>query len=287
MKKNLIILVQTILLILAIALKFNGNNRLQASKNLLFGKELIRLTSQKDILTNLENGSCDIGVMDSIMGGWYAGKSDKYVVLDYNFGEEKYGVGANKGDKALISEVNKALKKLKEDGTINEIATKFGQENKILINENDNCADATDDSFRKIIARKKLVIGYTVFEPIAFKKNGTLTGVDIELAKVVVTHWNNQYGTQIVLEPILIEWSKKETMLQNGTIDLIWNGMTLNKRVLDNLEISIPYMTNQQIALVKNVDLAKYDTLVKFLENSQKAIVAIERGSAADYLMNL
>lgn len=127
MKKKLTLLVVTIFLLATLILKFK-NSQHTSDKKFLFGKELIKLTSQKDIFTNLENGSCDIGVMDSIMGEWYANKSDKYVVLDHNLSEEKYVVGANRGDKALILEVNKALKKLKEDGTINEIATSFCQE---------------------------------------------------------------------------------------------------------------------------------------------------------------
>ena len=49
-------------------------------------------------------------------------------------------------------------------------------------------------------------------------KDGKLTGFDIDLATAVF----KEYGINVEFQPI--DWSMKEFELNNGTIDLIWNG---------------------------------------------------------------
>lgn len=68
--------------------------------------------------------------------------------------------------------------------------------------------------------REKIVIGLDdTFVPMGFRdKDGKLTGFDIDLAKAVF----EQYGITVDFQPI--DWSMKEFELNNGTIDLIWNG---------------------------------------------------------------
>ena len=50
------------------------------------------------------------------------------------------------------------------------------------------------------------------------KKNGQYTGFDIDLAQAV----SEKLGVKVQFQPI--DWDMKETELQNGTIDAIWNG---------------------------------------------------------------
>ena len=52
------------------------------------------------------------------------------------------------------------------------------------------------------------------------EKNGQYAGFDIDLAQAV----SEKLGIQIKFQPI--DWDMKETELQNGTIDAIWNGYT-------------------------------------------------------------
>lgn len=72
--------------------------------------------------------------------------------------------------------------------------------------------------------REKIVIGLDdTFVPMGFRdKDGKLTGFDIDLAKAVF----EQYGITVDFQPI--DWSMKEFELNNGTIDLIWNGYSKN-----------------------------------------------------------
>ncbi len=70
--------------------------------------------------------------------------------------------------------------------------------------------------------QKKIIIGLDdTFVPMGFRdKEGKLTGFDIDLARAVF----REYDIKVVFQPI--DWSMKEFELNNGTIDLIWNGYT-------------------------------------------------------------
>ena len=103
----------------------------------LFGKELLPLTAQVDILQNLETGSADIGIMDSVMAGHYLTHGSyvgKIASLDlFTFPAEEYGIGAKKGNDALVGKVNEALIALAANGTFATIASEYGLQNEVLV----------------------------------------------------------------------------------------------------------------------------------------------------------
>ena len=68
MKKKLVLTTAVLVLALCAVFAFAACNT-GADDGILFGRELLRLTAQVDILQNLDNGSADIGIMDSVMAG--------------------------------------------------------------------------------------------------------------------------------------------------------------------------------------------------------------------------
>ncbi len=91
----------------------------------------------------------------------------------------------------------------------------------------------------------KMIVGYTVYEPIAYTEGGKFIGFDTELAEAVA----QDLGIKVEFQKI--SWDAKETELKSKNIDLIWNGLTINEDRKANMEISLPYMTNKQVAVVK------------------------------------
>lgn len=77
------------------------------------------------------------------------------------------------------------------------------------------------------------------------EKNGQYAGFDIDLAQAV----SEKLGIQIKFQPI--DWDMKETELQNGTIDAIWNGYTATDERKEKVAFTIPYMENQQVLVSK------------------------------------
>ncbi len=75
------------------------------------------------------------------------------------------------------------------------------------------------------------------------EETGDYTGFDLELAEAVC----EIYGWELVKTPI--NWDAKDTELNSGAIDCIWNGFTMNGRE-DDYTWSDPYVDNSQVMVV-------------------------------------
>lgn len=104
------------------------------------------------------------------------------------------------------------------------------------------------------------------------------TGFDIELARKVVAYLNKEEDVNLEIEFQEIDWDSKEALLANGTIDLVWNGMTITPARSAEMCISVPYLYNKQVAVVRVADKANYTTTASFAT----ANVGAEAGSAGE-----
>ena len=142
------------------------------------GATLIGVSSQINILTELNAGSADIGVMDSVMASYYMNETgseyaDSLMIAPVKIAleDEYYGIAARKGEVALMDKINTSLAKLYADGTVGKIAEKYGLTDVILPIEYTSQWDSIADksSWDYIVNRGKIVIGYTLFAPIAYE----------------------------------------------------------------------------------------------------------------------
>ena len=108
-------------------------------------------------------------------------------------------------------------------------------------------SNPTVDNWDKYQQQKSITVGFdNTFVPMGFEeKNGNYAGFDIELAKYV----SKKLGITVHFQPI--DWDMKETELQNGTIDAIWNGYSATDERREKVAFTIPYMQNTQILVVK------------------------------------
>jgi len=108
-------------------------------------------------------------------------------------------------------------------------------------------SDPKQDNWDKYQEQGSITIGFdNTFVPMGFEeKNGQYTGFDIDLAQAV----SEKLGVKVQFQPI--DWDMKETELQNGTIDAIWNGYSATDERREKVAFSIPYMENQQVLVAK------------------------------------
>lgn len=110
-----------------------------------------------------------------------------------------------------------------------------------------------------------------------------LIGFDIDLARAAVDYLNETYDTDVEIEFVVIDWNSKETLLDNGSIDLVWNGMTINEERVAAMAMSVPYLANKQVAIVAKDKAASFGTTMEsFVENAKECIVTFEKGSAGE-----
>ena len=130
---------------------------------------------------------------------------------------------------------------------------------------------AADSDLAYIRSNGKMVIGYTVYEPMNYTDaDGSFTGFDTELATAVCK--------KLGVEPEFVEinWDTKETELAAKSIDCIWNGLTLTDDREENMACTKPYVKNAQVVVVK--DGTDYTSTADLIG---KTVVA-EAGSAGE-----
>lgn len=117
----------------------------------------------------------------------------------------------------------------------------------------------------------KLTVGFDKdFPPMGFVgSDGKFTGFDLDLAAEAA----KRLGLEIVYQPIA--WDAKDMELNSGTIDLIWNGFTMNGREDDYLW-SEPYMENAQIFVVRA------DANIQTFDDLKGKIVEVQADSSAE-----
>ncbi len=122
-------------------------------------------------------------------------------------------------------------------------------------------------------------VGVTKYPPMDYidETTGEWTGFDAELARKAF----GELGYDV--EFVEIVWETKIVSLQSGEIDVIWNGMTVTDELRQNILLSDPYMTNQQVLVIRAADAEKYKTQADLSKASK---IAFEGGSAADTILS-
>lgn len=103
------------------------------------------------------------------------------------------------------------------------------------------------DTWNKVHQQKTVTIGIDdTFVPMGFRdKKGKLIGYDVEMAKAAFEKMGLKPKFQV------IDWSMKETELNTGHIDAIWNGYTMTPERAKHAAFTKPYHEVNQVLLTK------------------------------------
>ena len=125
------------------------------------------------------------------------------------------------------------------DGTVN------GGGNDNVDDDQDNPQQNNGDDEDK--DAKKLIVGLDdSFPPLGFRdENNEIVGFDVDLARAVIT----KMGYEPVFQPI--DWSNKIMELNNGNVDILWNGFTITEERKEQVLFTDPYLANAQVVVVK------------------------------------
>lgn len=132
-----------------------------------------------------------------------------------------------------------------------------------------NSADTT--KVASAMDKDTLVVGVDdTFAPMGFKdESGEMVGLDVDLAKAM----GEKLGKKIEFQTI--DWSMKETELNAGNIDFIWNGYTITEERKAQVAFGTPYLKNKQIIIT----LA--DSEIHSKADLKDKTVAAQTGSSA------
>ena len=149
-----------------------------------------------------------------------------------------------------------------------------------------SAAETAASDLDYIKEKGKMVIGYTVYEPMNYTDaDGKYTGFDTELATAVCE--------KLGVEPEFVEinWDTKVVELDAKSIDCIWNGMTLTDDIMANTATTKAYAKNAQVVVVKDgtdysstADLVGKTVVAEAGSAGEAAIEGDENLAQADYV---
>ena len=132
-----------------------------------------------------------------------------------------------------------------------------------------------DNSLQKVKDSGKFILGLdATFKPMGYTdENDQIVGFDIDVAAEVC----KRMGVELVNQPI--NWDTKETDLELGKCDCIWNGMSVSPERAEKMNLSEPYMKNAMVFVVKG------DSLVTSMDDLKTAKIAVQNGSTAQDIL--
>ena len=206
--------------------------------------------TQAKAIMEVAAGTADAAIIDYVMSIGSIGEGTDYENLEVvgeGYSPENYGIAFRKGSD-VTAKVNEAIKQLRENGKLKEIANNYKLGDLITATDSFEAfkQSETDSDWEYIKNKGELVIGITYFAPMNYENDkGELVGFETEFAKAVC----EILGVKAKFQEI--NWSAKETELAAKNIDCIWNGMTITDERAENMSITIPYMQNKQVMIVK------------------------------------
>ena len=131
---------------------------------------------------------------------------------------------------------------------------------------------AGDRSLEKIKGKGVFVLGLDdSFPPMGYRdENNEIVGFDIDLAKEVC----KGLGVELKCQPI--DWSAKEQELATGQIDCIWNGFTKTEEREKSMTLSMAYVNNAQVVVVKS------SSSIKTIADLKGKSIGVQAGSSGE-----
>ncbi len=137
-----------------------------------------------------------------------------------------------------------------------------------------SCGGGNTSDYSNVISAKYLNVGITMYEPMDyFGEDGeTIIGFDADLSR----EFASSIGVGVRFVPI--SWDSKILELTSGSIDMIWNGMTITEELANNISLSLAYATNYQCVVTKTNRVNEFVSV----DSLKGKKVAVESGSAGE-----
>lgn len=169
-----------------------------------------------------------------------AGKAvAKVKVIDIALTQEEYAFGVDKNQPELLTEVNKFVAQIKEDGTFEQILNNyFGDGEPQAVSSAD--LDSTKDQL--------VVATNAAFEPFEFTKGDKYYGIDMEIADLLAKH----LGKELVISNM--DFDAVCLSVGQGKADIAMAGLTIKEDRKEYVTFSDKYYDAAQKVIVKGED---------------------------------
>lgn len=131
------------------------------------------------------------------------------------------------------------------------------------------------DDLAYVQGKGTLVVGVTDYAPMDYQVDGAWAGFDAEMA----ASFAESLGVDAQFQEI--DWDRKTKLLEDGSIDCVWNGMTFTQELSETISCSDPYLSNAQVVVLRKEEAEQYRTV----EACQHLLFTAEAGSAGEDIL--
>ncbi len=201
-----------------------------------------RFNKGRDAVVALRDGVVDAVMLDDAPANVFVEEFGDVKLLDEPYAEEEYGIAVNKKNAELLNNINAALKKLKSNGTIDQIADAW-----IKDGETESAYDGQNKT--SYANGTLLMVTNAEFPPYESQtEDGGIIGIDVDIMKAICDELDMQLQVEHTAFDSLIASVERETA------DVAVAAMTITDERLKQVNFSDTYMTAKQVIIVRDDD---------------------------------
>lgn len=201
-------------------------------------------------VTDMKNGNIKYVVIDAAVGKSLAANDASIKVIDYALTKEDFGIGVDKNQAELLTQINSILASKKTE--IAAIYEKYAD-----VNE-DNAANwtgATIPAGTYDASKNQLVVATNAaFPPYEFTVGNEFAGIDMEIAKLIA----DELGMELVIQDMAFE-AVVSSIGKNG-VDIAASGLTISPARAKVVNFSDPYEEGSYQVILAMKDDTTFDS---------------------------
>lgn len=197
-----------------------------------------RYNKGADAVMALTQGKIDCVIIDEQPAKVFVSQNDGIEILAEEFANEDYAAVIKKDNTELLDKVNKAIKELKEDGTIEKIISSY------IPAEGENGGDY--HYTQTVKEGDNLVMATNAeFPPYEYKEASDIIGIDVEIGKAVA----DKLGMVLKVEDMAFD--SIISAVNSGKADIGLAGFTVTEDRKKQINFSESYTNSKQVIIVK------------------------------------
>lgn len=220
------------------------------------GTIIERYNKGADAVQALKLGKLDCVVIDEQPALQFVKQNSDIHIIDEEFTFEEYAFLTAKENTELLEQINTALAKLQEDGTVDTIVRNYiGTEDEVgqypYVEKDAEHSSGT------------LIMGTNAeFPPYEYYENSRITGIDVDIMRAIA----DELGMELQIEDMAFD--SIIAAVTSGKVDVGAAGFTVTEERKKSVSFSNTYTTSKQVIIVQGGDNASTGSFQEKLYNN-------------------
>lgn len=203
------------------------------------GAEVVRFNRGIDAVTALKKGVVDAVIIDDVPAEVFVEEVSGLKLLDEPFADEEYGIAVNKNNSELLENINAALEKLENDGTLDQIKDAW------IMGETQTSAyeGQNKDSYANGVMKMITNAEFPPYE--SMTEDGEIIGIDVDIMKAICDELDMKLEVEnTAFDSVIVS-------VERGTSSVAASGITITPDRLEHVDFSNPYTKAKQVVIVR------------------------------------